>query len=113
MADLATSSFPALGTTAVVVVVPPVPALACPPNPIAAITEKTADRMRDPATANRVNRETDCMPFSRARPTRGAPRPSDLIRVMRRSLRFGGWSSLGISFEIHLKRAISQVAAFA
>jgi hypothetical protein len=49
-----------------VAAVPLVLAFARPANPIAAIAEKTAESVKEAATAMRVIRETDRMPFSRA-----------------------------------------------
>ena len=58
---------PVEGLLAVEVAADPlVLAFARPPNPMAAIAEKTAERVKDMATAIRVTRETDRMPFSRA-----------------------------------------------
>jgi len=76
---------------------PAVVALARPANPIAAIAEKTAESTSDTATASRVTRETDRIPFSRVRPIRGRfrePETFDRTPVMRRSLGHGGSNSI-------------------
>jgi hypothetical protein len=88
---------------------PLVVALARPANPNAAIAEKTAESVNDTATAIRVIREADRMPFSRVRPIRGrfpAPGPLDRIPVMRHSLRQGGSDPIGISLEIDVKALV-------
>jgi hypothetical protein len=49
-------------------------AAACPEKPIAAIAENTAVRTNETAAVIRVARDTDRIPFSRARPTCGPRR---------------------------------------
>jgi hypothetical protein len=80
---------------------PPFVPLDRPAKPNAATAEKTAESVKDTATATRVIRDTDRMPFSRARPIRG--RSLDRIWVIRHSLRHGGSRSIGISLEIDVK----------
>ncbi len=83
----------------------PVLALARPPNPIAAIVEKTAESVSETATVMRVIRDTDRMPVSRVWPILLRFRAGllDRMPVISSSVHNGGLSSFGISFEIDVK----------